>query len=38
MKSTLKAIGIVEEKDYYFNQYLVTILSQNKEDWFKETI
>lgn len=31
-----KAIGIVEEKDYYFNQYLVTILSQNKEDWFKE--
>lgn len=32
----IKAIGIIECKDYYFNEYLVSILSQNKEDWFKE--
>lgn len=32
----IKAIGIIESKDYYFNEYLVNILSQNKEDWFKE--
>ena len=31
-----KALGIVEAKDYYYNEYLITILSQNKEDWFKE--
>lgn len=28
-------IGIVKEKDYYFNQYLVEILFGN-DDWFKE--
>ena len=32
----IKAIGIIESKDYYYNEYLVNILSQNKEDWFKE--
>lgn len=32
----IKAIGIIQCKDYYFNEYLVSILSQNKEDWFKE--
>ena len=31
----IKAIGIIESKDYYYNEYLVNILSQNKEDWFK---
>lgn len=31
-----KALGIVEAKDYYYNEYLITMLSQNKEDWFKE--
>ncbi len=31
-----KAIGIIEEKDYYFNQYLITMLSNKKEDWFSE--
>ena len=29
------AIGIIKEKDYYFNQYLVEI-PFGKDDWFKE--
>lgn len=29
-------LGIIEEKDYYYNQYLVTMLSKEKEDWFSE--
>lgn len=29
-------LGIIEEKDYYYNQYLVTMLSNEKEDWFSE--
>lgn len=29
-------LGIIEEKDYYYNQYLVTMLSNKKEDWFSE--
>lgn len=32
----VKAIGIIVSKDYSFNEYLVNILSQNREDWFKE--
>lgn len=31
-----KALAIIQEKDYYFNEYLVTILSENIEDWFDE--
>lgn len=31
-----KAIGIIQEKDYTFNDYLVTIISENIDDWFKE--
>ena len=29
-QKNFKAIGIIESKDYYFNEYLVNILSQNK--------
>lgn len=29
-------LAIIDAKDYYFNQYLVTILSCNKQDWFNE--
>ncbi len=32
----IKALGIIERKDYYFNEYLVNIFSQNTQDWFKE--
>lgn len=28
-------VGIIKEKDYYFNQYLVEVLF-GKDDWFKE--
>lgn len=31
-----KAIGMIQEKDYTFNDYLVTIISENIDDWFKE--
>lgn len=29
-------LGIVIMKDYYFNEYLVTMVSSGVEDWFKE--
>ena len=29
-------LGIIKEKDYYFNEYLVEVLSKHIEDWFKE--
>lgn len=29
-------LGIVIMKDYYFNEYLVTMISSGVEDWFKE--
>lgn len=32
----IRALGIIETKDYYFNEYLVTLLSSHKEDWFSE--
>lgn len=32
----IRALAIIEEKDYYFNEYRVTIVSSNKEDWFSE--
>lgn len=32
----IRALGIVEEKDYYYNEYLVNIISKNTQDWFKE--
>lgn len=32
----IKAIGIIEHKDYYFNEYLVTLVSSNKQEWIKE--
>ena len=31
-----KALGIIQYKDYYFNEYFVTMISSNKEDWFSE--
>ena len=31
-----KAIGIIKEKDYDLNDYLVTIISDKIDDWFKE--
>lgn len=31
-----RAIGIIQYKDYYFNEYFVTMISSNKEDWFSE--
>ena len=32
----IRALAIIDCKDYYFNEYLVTILSSNKQDWFCE--
>lgn len=29
-------LGIIEAKDYYYNEYLVTLISSKTEDWFKE--
>lgn len=31
-----KAIGIIKEKDYDLNDYLVTIISKKFDDWFNE--
>lgn len=35
-EKNFKALGIIEMKDYYLNDYLVTMLSNGKEDWFSE--
>ena len=32
----IRALGIVKGKEYYFNEYLVSILSEDTEDWFNE--
>ena len=32
----VKALGIIECKDYYYNDYLITLLSSNEKDWFNE--
>ena len=32
----IRALGIVKVKEYYYNEYLVSILSKNTEDWFSE--
>ena len=32
----IKTFGIIQCKDYYFNQYLVYVISSNTEEWFKE--
>ncbi len=31
-----KTLAIIEEKDYYFNEYEVTLISSNIQDWFSE--
>lgn len=32
----VKCLGFIKQKDYYFNEYLVKLLSSKKSDWFKE--
>ena len=32
----VNGIGIIQYKDYYFNEYFVTMISNNIEDWFSE--
>ncbi len=32
----IKALAMIECKDYYFNEYFVTLLSSKKQDWFDE--
>ena len=32
----IRALGIVKGKEYYFNEYLVSILSEDTEDWFSK--
>lgn len=32
----IKALGIIEFKDYYYNQYFIHLLSSDTGDWFKE--
>lgn len=34
-EKNVNAIGIIKEKDYYFNQYYVEVIF-GKDDWFKE--
>lgn len=31
-----KQLGIIEAKDYYYNEYLITLISDKTEDWFRE--
>ena len=31
-----RALGIIIAKEYDFNEYLIYIISENKQDWFKE--
>lgn len=35
-QNNYNGLGIVIMKDYYFNEYLVTMISSGIEDWFKE--
>ena len=32
----IKALAMIDSKDYDFNEYFVTLLSSNKQDWFEE--
>lgn len=32
----VRALAIIESKDYYFNEYSVTMLSSKRIDWFEE--
>ena len=32
----VKALAMIDSKDYYFNEYFVTLLSSQKQDWFEE--
>jgi len=32
----VRTLGIVEEKDYFFNEYLILLPFNNKKDWFRE--
>ena len=31
-----RQLGIIEAKEYYYNEYLVTLISDKTEDWFRE--
>ena len=35
-KEVIKALAIIESKDYFFNEYFVTILVNKRQDWFEE--
>ena len=32
----IRALAMIDSKDYDFNEYFVTLLSSNKQDWFEE--
>lgn len=32
----IKSLAIIDSKDYFFNEYFVTILVSKKQDWFEE--
>lgn len=32
----IRALAMIDSKDYDFNDYFVTLLSTNKQDWFEE--
>lgn len=32
----IRALAMIDSKDYDFNDYFVTLLSSNKQDWFEE--
>lgn len=32
----VKALAMIDSKDYYFNEYFVILLSSQKQDWFEE--
>ena len=36
LEKNIRGLGIIVSKEYYFNEYLVSILSENRQDWFKE--
>ena len=36
LEKNIRGLGIIVSKEYYFNEYLVSILSEDTEDWFSE--
>ena len=31
-----RQLGIIEAKEYFYNEYLITLISSKTEDWFRE--